>query len=407
MASPNPSSPSSNYFPPVVQDEFKMFHNIDRKLFTRLVLSLSLEVAQSMQVMAFLIWLEHEGLAANLIHKMNSFTDYILVALVDEIALCLKCIESPAFDPNAEAYAKGFPLIENLTKNAVSIHFFRENRIKIINEVTQNVNNVCVKAFDDIVNHVQTSRQPSLNQVPYYGSGGAVYYDASALGAYGPAVQPNFQQYVAGPSVPPVDPNLVYNDIGIQTHMAGPAVAQMDPNIVYHNIGFQSHMAEPAVASINPNVVYDNIGVQTMSLEEISEAFGLFNVRTGDDHHGDRDRTVVEEEEVVQPDDRTIFLTFSKGYPISENEVKDFFTGMIGDCIESIYMQEVSVGEQPLYAKLVVQSQSVIEAVLDGRTKAKFSINGKHLWARKYVRKNTKSATSPPSSQPPSPVVGC
>lgn len=33
-----------------------------------------------------------------------------------------------------------------------------------------------------------------------------------------------------------------------------------------------------------------------------------------------------EESELVPPDDRTIFLTFSKGYPISENEVKEFFT---------------------------------------------------------------------------------
>lgn len=31
-------------------------------------------------------------------------------------------------------------------------------------------------------------------------------------------------------------------------------------------------------------------------------------------------------EEAVPPDERTIFLTFSKGYPISENEVRDFFT---------------------------------------------------------------------------------
>ncbi|KAF5729533.1 hypothetical protein HS088_TW21G01700 [Tripterygium wilfordii] len=393
MASPNPSSSDSStyYLPPVTQEEFKMFHNIDRKLFSRLVLSLSREIGQSMQVIAFLLWLEHAGYAMNLIHQMNSLQDYILVALVDEVVLCLKCIESLVFDPNSKQYVKGVPLVENVTKNAVSITYFRENRIKIINEVARNMNDVCVRAFDDIVNHVQSSRQQSLNQVPYYGpppqkispSSGAVYYNASALGGYGPPAQPNLQQRMAGPSVPAVNPNLVSKKVGSRAYRAGPSVAPRDPNVAYNKTGV----------------------LPTRSIDDdISEALGLSNIRTGDDHHRDRDRTVVvEEDAAVQPDDRTIFLTFSKGYPISENEVKEFFTGMIGDCLESIYMQEVPAGEQPLYARLVVPSESVIEAVLDGRSKAKFSINGKHVWARKYVRKNMRSANSPPS-QPSSPV---
>lgn len=50
-------------------------------------------------------------------------------------------------------------------------------------------------------------------------------------------------------------------------------------------------------------------------------------------------------------------------------------------------MQEVSEIEQPLYARLVVYPASSMEVVLEGKSKAKFSINGKHVWARKYVRK--------------------
>lgn len=57
-------------------------------------------------------------------------------------------------------------------------------------------------------------------------------------------------------------------------------------------------------------------------------------------------------------------------------------------------MQEVVEGEQPLYAKLAVMSGSDIETILNGKQKAKFSINGKHVWARKYVAKNHKSSPS-------------
>jgi len=59
-------------------------------------------------------------------------------------------------------------------------------------------------------------------------------------------------------------------------------------------------------------------------------------------------------------------------------------------------MQEVGENEQPLYARLVVPDLSAMVAVLSGQSKAKFSINGKHVWARKFVRKNNPN--SPPTS---------
>jgi len=50
-----------------------------------------------------------------------------------------------------------------------------------------------------------------------------------------------------------------------------------------------------------------------------------------------------------------------------------------GDCIEAIYMQEVSAEEQPLFARLVVPSAAILHNVLLGQGKAKFTINGKHV----------------------------
>ncbi|KAE8684901.1 hypothetical protein F3Y22_tig00111105pilonHSYRG00673 [Hibiscus syriacus] len=95
--------------------------------------------------------------------------------------------------------------------------------------------------------------------------------------------------------------------------------------------------------------------------------------------------------EEVEADDRTIFLTFSKGYSVSEDEVRNFFTRRFGEVFEGIEMQEVEKGEQPLYAKLVLETGTTLEMILNGKPKAKFSINGKHVWARKFVRKTHKS----------------
>lgn len=72
-----------------------------------------------------------------------------------------------------------------------------------------------------------------------------------------------------------------------------------------------------------------------------------------------------------------------------------------GDFIESVFMQEVTGDDQPLYARLVVRSASSIPVVLNGKSKAKFSINGKHVWARKYVRKPTPGEPSSPRTVAP------
>lgn len=78
--------------------------------------------------------------------------------------------------------------------------------------------------------------------------------------------------------------------------------------------------------------------------------------------------------------ERTLFLTFSKGFPISENEVRECFTREFGDVVDHIYMQQVKdKNQQPLFAQLVVRSASLIQVVLDGRSKVYLSINGKHI----------------------------
>ncbi|KAJ8544136.1 hypothetical protein K7X08_028647 [Anisodus acutangulus] len=51
-----------------------------------------------------------------------------------------------------------------------------------------------------------------------------------------------------------------------------------------------------------------------------------------------------------------------------------------------VYMQEVNDEEQALYARLMTRSPVALEAIVDGG-RAMYNINGKHVWARKYVKK--------------------
>ncbi|KAL3497392.1 hypothetical protein ACH5RR_040124 [Cinchona calisaya] len=96
----------------------------------------------------------------------------------------------------------------------------------------------------------------------------------------------------------------------------------------------------------------------------------------------------------VPENDRTIFLTFSRGYPVTEVEVRELFTSHYGDCVEDIQMEpstssSSSSSDQSLYARLVVRDIETIDRVLRGGPIAKFKINGKHVWARKFERRES------------------
>ncbi|OIW16513.1 hypothetical protein TanjilG_32183 [Lupinus angustifolius] len=93
--------------------------------------------------------------------------------------------------------------------------------------------------------------------------------------------------------------------------------------------------------------------------------------------------------ELVPADERTLFLTFSKGYPVEESEVREFFTKVFDDSVEALYMQEVQPNEQPLFARMIFRNKSTINMIIGGSSKAKLSINGKHVWARRFVPKRT------------------
>ncbi|CAA7031492.1 unnamed protein product [Microthlaspi erraticum] len=101
------------------------------------------------------------------------------------------------------------------------------------------------------------------------------------------------------------------------------------------------------------------------------------------------------DEEQVMAENRTVFLTFSKGYPIAEAEVHGYFTRRFGDIIEAIYMPGVEGNEQQaLYARMVLHSAAKIpEIVTTGITRTKYTINGKHVWARKFIP-NLKAANN-------------
>jgi len=84
-------------------------------------------------------------------------------------------------------------------------------------------------------------------------------------------------------------------------------------------------------------------------------------------------------------DDRSVFLTFSRGFHVSKVEVMYLFTTNYGDCVQNLTMGgNVVQGDQPLFAIMILKMVEIVDQILNGRRVAKLQINGKHIWARKY-----------------------
>uniref|UniRef100_A0A0A0L3N4 Uncharacterized protein n=1 Tax=Cucumis sativus TaxID=3659 RepID=A0A0A0L3N4_CUCSA len=91
-------------------------------------------------------------------------------------------------------------------------------------------------------------------------------------------------------------------------------------------------------------------------------------------------------------EDRCLFLTFSNGFPLTENQIVTFFT--------RVYVHYPEGGKQlPLFGKVVFVASSIPAIVLGGKEEAKFSIDTKTMWCKKFESRKARSRASAPASR--------
>ncbi|KAI9082850.1 hypothetical protein K1719_035180 [Acacia pycnantha] len=324
----------------ITDEDFKNFHGVDRKLFLRLVSDIGHEPRRATLFMALFLWFEKTAKDFTLISKLLQWPHALLTDLTNETALVFTCIDST----------------DCLTKSNVNLKYFDL-------PLTQKITNSGISL------HFVHRNRVGIKQ-----------------------------------AIVEVMKNVcdrAFDDIVVQYLLQKKAEKEqnlMKQEGVYYNVN-----AGFTVAVLPPPPQHAVVPPLAPPLQVVESGFGdAFGVRVLNNNE------VWERKDVVAADDRTIFLTFSKGYPISESEIHEFFFRRYGDVIEGVLMQEVvSVEEQPLYARMVLRPGFIhmMEAILEGPArKSKFCINGKHLWARKYVRKTSKSpspaAISPATSLP-------
>ncbi|KAL4556818.1 hypothetical protein LXL04_034981 [Taraxacum kok-saghyz] len=337
--------PSTVPYPVINKDDYLLFYKHERALFTVLLVVLHREVIQSIFTMGFLLWLEREGYSSKSLIRtiVDCFPADVINQIADEVITCLNFLQKKANNLMFEGSSKQYeiPTLQCFLDRK-SIHL--EELHHSFDEVSAMAKEVSSRAFDDILEKFIRCGGPlvlhSTQEVTV----------CNVVGGF---------RYV-GPIVP--FPSFDISKFVKFDRTSTIGCSNQDSEFMVNN----NVMAPPE----------NNAGL-------VPAEFYLPSVFVRE-----------QEEEEVPPENRTIFLTFSKGYPISESEVKLYFTRIFGDFIESIYMQPVERENQPLFARIVARSASMVRAVVerDGADgKSKYYINGKHVWARKYVKRTPSS----------------
>ncbi|MED6192979.1 hypothetical protein PIB30_014967 [Stylosanthes scabra] len=261
-------NPSSSFVFSLSEEEFIVFHKMDRELYRTLIMNLKRDPSECMQVMGMWLWLERIGFR-NVVTNILSLPCLLINDVADETLACLNVIlpSSSSLTSSSMEGMDTIPLLQSILDKDISLHFFHQNRAEALQGVAKVVQEVCVRAFSDIMASKIAEKKMNNNN----NSGGG---------------------------------------------------------------------------------------------------------------------------EAVPAEQRTMFVTFSKGYKVEEREVREFLTMAYGDCIEALYMQEVQhPNEQSLFARVVFRKASTIDVMLKGASKVKFTINGKHVCARKFVPKTSTSTS--------------
>ncbi|XP_020276915.1 uncharacterized protein LOC109851270 [Asparagus officinalis] len=330
------------------------FHSRERKLFSRMVIDLCMDPTRSMEIIAFWLWLEEQE-QTDIIDHINSLSDSSLqiVALIGR-----DFVDALRLDTPPDQLAVGFH------QNAV-------------NGVKYYLNSVCLKAFSDIQRRAE--KAANLHRMEML-------------------VRQMSNTYLQS-----VDPRQI---IPSSPHVMD-SVAQMRPFCIQPYIPHGEGTSRGTNARIQPLGILDvergiqsgypfnlsmlkqrplipyfpQIGYQLPTMtQNINAEMGLsspYLVRANS-QQPPTDNIPMEE--------RTLFVTFSNGYPLTKEELYTFFMRYYGD-VEMVNIQKPKEGKPPQYAYVSFHTLATVLEVLNGADKVKFITNGKHLWARRFIPK--------------------
>ena len=325
---------------PLSQAQLNIFHKVDRQLYCRLVFDLNRDPVQSSQVMALWLWLEkalqsqtRSGSLDLITKSLLPLSDVFLNNFANESVLVLNCVEKESFPFSSSNTASSsssstttrnftalrpappIPMFRVLIKDNASLELFYGIRLRVISGVAEMANKVCARVFKDIMKAATEIKAAENNAL------------SEAFSAEG-------RWNVNNPMMIMMPP--LYSAMALSS-LPFDGVSPLQQS---YNLRATAPRQQVGFSPLRPSTSTYNVGAAPgHGGDELSEI--MIDLSLNDQE----EEGVTDDDHVVPPDERTIFLTFSKGYPIPGNEVKSFFERYYSINITIITKNSLSISE--------------------------------------------------------------
>ncbi|KAB2629321.1 hypothetical protein D8674_034116 [Pyrus ussuriensis x Pyrus communis] len=140
----------------ISQEALHIINTTNREIFSRLVLVLRRDLAESLMIMALWLFLQEKGYN-KFMYKMVRLSNAVLNGLANEAVQCLKCLEStncPRTISRTAPNCGSLLLTKRLLGKEISLQIISINRYTLISGVKNFVTNVCARIFTDILQRI-------------------------------------------------------------------------------------------------------------------------------------------------------------------------------------------------------------------------------------------------------------
>ncbi|KAM3406711.1 hypothetical protein ACQJBY_000663 [Aegilops geniculata] len=407
-----PSTPSMA--PDPLNNASNSSYMLLRVLFFRLVLGLQVESSLSMEIIAFWLWLQQGNGQVGYLQHIYSLGDNHFRAIVSSAKRFLEVLHF-AFG-GSEARSVPRSDFQNQAIAGISLY----------------LNTICYETLEDLRERIEMNfvrnqmaylrreayGQSRTDRVPAASSMTDLYqeaYEESSHEQIPNISMTDLYQEAYGESSHEQIPNISMTDLyqeaygessheqisNSSKHLLTKIKALYANNPKHHgegtssrNIRFQTSQMRHGEGSNSRNIhpqtsrmLHHDTEDEVHDYQPTSRLVTLLDKMSLRENHND---AITQDLSDVPPDERTLFVTFSNGYPLTKDELHEFFMRHYGD-IEEISVEEPIESRPPLYAHVTFYSQMTLFRVLDGNMRVKFMTRGKHLWARQFVPKKKKT----------------
>uniref|UniRef100_A0A7N0UVD9 RRM domain-containing protein n=1 Tax=Kalanchoe fedtschenkoi TaxID=63787 RepID=A0A7N0UVD9_KALFE len=431
--------------------ELDAFPSGDRKLYVTLALELMKEPLIALEIMAMLIWMEGNRYI-DTVEKISNLPIDVVNGLAEEAIVCINFLKNDVIPTPSQLY-NSIPLLHFLMKKELSHLFCGGDRSSAVDGIEKIYKDVCLTTLGDLRDRAESVHKAAkrglidqqISQINRSFSSSVGLGAAADLSSHGAGTSSSGGHrsssllqagtHVSSPSSGLRNPGLgggggaADDGFGLGFGLDPIKVVVPGRPVAPHGYvgmgrrsgsgsgsgsSFTNRALDPPCSPVRSK---PNVGVigPPPRRATTTRSFDLVPAAPKMNHHAPNHRTSHYYLPMnppamgagpsmlmppipphhfpvpLPPEQRTLFVTFSKGYRVNEYELREFITLCFGNCIETLSMQETHGDEQPLYARVVFYRPETTNIVLNGEEKAKFTINGKHVWARKFVPRNPRS----------------